>query len=80
MHFVPCFRAFPSWYVTMFRLQRIEWFRIDYLPCHKRDLVCKEHYDLHPNNFFMVIPYIKSVSPAHCAQCTILVKLFDMIM
>ena len=42
-------------------LQKLEWFRIEWLPAHKKDLLCKQHYSLNPNAFFMVIPFIKWV-------------------
>ena len=39
----------------------MEWFKIEYLPAHKKDYVCKTHYNLSPNNFFMVVPFVKFV-------------------
>lgn len=35
------------------------WFRIDHLPAHKKDIACKSHFNLPPNAFFMVIPFVK---------------------
>ncbi len=41
--------------------QKIEWFKVNYLPTNRKDNVCKEHYGLNPNAFFMVIPFVKYV-------------------
>lgn len=44
---------------TRKEIRKVDWFRIDQLPAHKKDITCKTHYGLQPNAFFMVIPFIK---------------------
>lgn len=44
---------------TRKEIKNLDWFRIDQLPAHKKDMVCKQVFGLNPNSFFMVIPFIK---------------------
>lgn len=46
---------------TRQEIKDFNWFRVDYLPVHKKDNICKQHYGLGPNAFFMVIPFIKEL-------------------
>lgn len=39
--------------------QRLEWFEVNKLPAHKKDLLCKQELGLNPNAFFMVIPFVR---------------------
>ena len=45
--------------LSVFPPQNWDWFRIDHLPAHKKDLNSKTHFNLAANAFFMVIPFIK---------------------
>ena len=52
-----------SWiFIFALSLQKVEWFKIEHLPAHKKDLTCKTHFGLPPNSFFMVIPFVKYVT------------------
>lgn len=42
----------------MFIFQSLQWFPMDALPAHKRDMTPKM-LNMTPNNFFMVIPFVK---------------------
>ena len=44
---------------TRKEIKKLEWFSIDHLPSHKKDMMSKQHTGLNPNAFFMVIPFIK---------------------
>lgn len=45
--------------ITRNEIKNIRWFRIDDLPENKLDMTPKEKLNLNPNNFFMVIPFMK---------------------
>ncbi len=40
-------------------LQAIQWFRIEDLPRHKKDLTSKHTLGKTPNAFFMIMPFMK---------------------
>ncbi|XP_070543028.1 m7GpppN-mRNA hydrolase-like [Ptychodera flava] len=44
---------------TRKEIKSIEWFHIDDLPTHKKDMTPKVNLNLSPNNFFMVVPFVK---------------------
>ena len=44
---------------TRKEIKKLEWFNIEHLPAHKKDMMTKQHTGLNPNAFFMVIPFIK---------------------
>lgn len=44
-------------------LQSIQWFRIDGLPRHRKDLTSKQALGKSANSFFMIIPFIRLVCP-----------------
>ncbi|XP_074649971.1 uncharacterized protein LOC141905107 isoform X2 [Tubulanus polymorphus] len=46
---------------TRKEIKRIEWFTIDHLPVHKKDLTPKTTIGLTPNQFFMVLPFVKTL-------------------
>jgi len=46
---------------TRKEIRSLEWFRVDHLPTHKRDLRCKEEVGIPPNSFFMVIPFVREI-------------------
>lgn len=46
---------------TRKEIRSLEWFRVDQLPIHKRDLRCKEEVGIPPNSFFMIIPFIREI-------------------
>lgn len=46
---------------TRQEIKDFRWFRVDHLPTHKKDNICKQHLGLSPNAFFMVIPFVKEL-------------------
>ncbi|WAR00760.1 DCP2-like protein, partial [Mya arenaria] len=46
---------------TRKEIKSLQWFPLDSLPAHKRDLVSKTQLGLNPNTFFMVIPFVKAL-------------------
>lgn len=46
---------------TRGEIKSVEWFRVDDLPCHKKDMTPKSNLNMAPNNFFMVIPFVKQI-------------------
>lgn len=46
---------------TRKEIRSLEWFRVDQLPIHKRDIRCKEEVGIPPNSFFMVIPFVREI-------------------
>ncbi|XP_046370727.2 m7GpppN-mRNA hydrolase-like [Haliotis rufescens] len=46
---------------TRKEIKSLQWFPIDSLPCHKKDIGCKTKLGMNPNNFFMVIPFVKQL-------------------
>ncbi|XP_077989029.1 m7GpppN-mRNA hydrolase-like [Glandiceps talaboti] len=44
---------------TRKEIKCVEWFDIEDLPTHKKDMTPKVNLNLSPNNFFMVVPFIK---------------------
>ncbi|XP_064620031.1 m7GpppN-mRNA hydrolase-like [Lineus longissimus] len=46
---------------TRKEIKRIDWFKLEDLPSHKKDMTSKEKTGLNPNSFFMVIPFIRQL-------------------
>lgn len=46
---------------TRGEIKSVEWFNVEDLPCHKKDMTPKHNLSMAPNNFFMVIPFVKSM-------------------
>lgn len=46
---------------TRKEIKSLQWFPVEYLPVHKRDMTSKTQLGLNPNTFFMVIPFVKSL-------------------
>ncbi|KAL5004972.1 hypothetical protein ScPMuIL_018428 [Solemya velum] len=44
---------------TRNEIKSLQWFPVEALPAHKRDLIPKTQLKMNPNNFFMVIPFVK---------------------
>ncbi|KAL3865757.1 hypothetical protein ACJMK2_043114 [Sinanodonta woodiana] len=44
---------------TRKEIKSLQWFPIDALPAHKKDLTSKMQLNMNPNCFFMVIPFVK---------------------
>ncbi|XP_065836388.1 m7GpppN-mRNA hydrolase-like [Oscarella lobularis] len=44
---------------TRCEIKKIEWFRVANLPTHKGDTTPQKSLGLNPNNFFLVIPFVK---------------------
>lgn len=44
---------------TRKEIKSLQWFPVDSLPAHKRDMTSKTQLGLNPNTFFMVIPFVK---------------------
>ncbi|KAF4529312.1 hypothetical protein B566_EDAN011406 [Ephemera danica] len=47
--------------VTRCEIRAVEWFPIADLPCNKKDVTSKLKFGLGPNNFFMVMPFMKRI-------------------
>ncbi|CAH1254383.1 DCP2 [Branchiostoma lanceolatum] len=46
---------------TRKEIKCLKWFRVEDLPAHKKDTTPKTNLGLSPNNFFMVMPFIKTL-------------------
>jgi len=46
---------------TRCEIKDIKWFHLDSLPTCKTDLSCKNKLGIGPNNFFMVIPFLREI-------------------
>ncbi|KAK3592198.1 hypothetical protein CHS0354_001824, partial [Potamilus streckersoni] len=46
---------------TRNEIKSLQWFPIDALPTHKKDLSSKMQLKMKPNSFFLVIPFVKSL-------------------
>lgn len=46
---------------TRGEIKDLQWFNVNDLPCHKKDLTPKINLDLPPTSFFMVIPFVKQI-------------------
>ncbi|KAK6179354.1 hypothetical protein SNE40_011737 [Patella caerulea] len=44
---------------TRKEIKSMQWFPVDALPSNKRDQTCRTQLSMNPNNFFMVIPFVK---------------------
>ncbi|ESP00663.1 hypothetical protein LOTGIDRAFT_112447 [Lottia gigantea] len=44
---------------TRKEIKSMQWFPVDVLPSHKRDQNCRTQLGMNPNNFFMVIPFVR---------------------
>nr|XP_039270946.1 m7GpppN-mRNA hydrolase-like [Styela clava] len=56
---VPCMTKFSP--KTRGEIKSVEWFNMDDLPCHKKDMTPKQNLSMAPNNFFMVIPFVAKI-------------------
>lgn len=46
---------------TRNEIKSVKWFNVDDLPCHKKDMTPRQNLKMAPNNFFMVIPFVKHI-------------------
>lgn len=44
---------------TRMEIRACTWFRLDLLPTHKMDPVCREKLGINANSFFMIMPFVK---------------------
>ena len=52
--------------LTCSAFQAIQWFRVEDLPRHKKDLTTRQNLGKNPNSFFMIMPFIRSGASPLC--------------